>query len=58
MEQVYLGTKGVSMEIKLKSSGKQEVVFPAGYLNRAARRRHHVHRVIQKPCTKNENKKD
>lgn len=52
------------MEIKLKSSGKQEVVFPAGYLNRAARRRmkkmdmHHVHRVLQKPCTKNENKKD
>lgn len=52
------------MEIKLKSSGKQEVVFPAGYLNRAARRRmkkmdmQHVHRVIEKPCTKNENKKD
>jgi hypothetical protein len=52
------------MEIKLKSSGKQEVVFPAGYLNRAARRRmkkmnmQNVHRVIEKPCTKNENKED
>ena len=52
------------MEVHLKSSGKKEVVFPAGYLNRAARRRmkkmdmHHVHRVLQKPCTKNENKKD
>lgn len=49
------------MDIHLKSSGKQEVVFPAEYLNRAARRRmknHHVHRVLQKPCTKNENKKD
>ena len=52
------------MEVHLKSSGKKEVVFPAGYLNRAARRRmkkmnmHHVHRVIEKPCTKDENKKD
>ena len=51
------------MDIHIKSEGKKEVVFPAGYLNRATRRRmkkmdmHHVHRVLQKPCTKDENKK-
>ena len=50
MTEVHIGKKGT------------EVVIPAGYANRAMRRRmkkldmHHVHRVIQKPCTKNENK--
>ena len=50
MTEVHIGKKGT------------EVVVPAGYMNRAMRRRmkkldmHHVHRVIEKPCTKNENK--
>lgn len=49
-KEVHIGKKGT------------EVLIPAGYMNRAMRRRmkkldmHHVHRVIEKPCTKNENK--
>lgn len=46
MNEYHIGSKGT------------EVIFKAGYKNRAARRRmkkldmHHVHRVLQKPCTK------